>query len=91
MYPHYNDLEHGFTYNGHTYIAFFVMLSLAVTFGIYRRFKITDVAGAYVAPLFFLATYQCRAGSLFERWCLLHSSHLLRTAGILGTLTAGKT
>ena len=53
IYPHYNDLEHGFTYNGHTYIAFFVMLSLAVTFGVYRRFKITDVASAYVAPLFF--------------------------------------
>ncbi|MEM7187929.1 MAG: M20/M25/M40 family metallo-hydrolase, partial [Bacteroidota bacterium] len=50
-YPHYTELEHGFTYNGHTYIAFFVMLSLAICFGIYRRFKITNVAGAYVAPL----------------------------------------
>lgn len=53
IYPHYNELEHGFTYNGHTYIAFFVMLSLAISFGVYRRFKITNVAGAYVAPLFF--------------------------------------
>ncbi|MBX2828110.1 MAG: M20/M25/M40 family metallo-hydrolase [Flavobacteriaceae bacterium] len=52
IYPQYNEIDHGFTYNGHTYIAFFVVLSLAITFMVYRRFKIKDVASAYVAPLF---------------------------------------
>lgn len=53
IYPHYNEIEHGFTYNGHTYIAFFVVLSLAISFMVYRRFKFDSVASAYVAPLFF--------------------------------------
>ncbi|MEL6810057.1 MAG: M20/M25/M40 family metallo-hydrolase [Bacteroidota bacterium] len=52
LYTQYNEIDHGFTYNGHTYIAFFVVLSLAITFMVYRRFKITHVASAYVAPLF---------------------------------------
>jgi hypothetical protein len=51
IYPQYNEIEHGFTYNGHSYIAFFVMLSLAITIMIYRRFKILNIASAYVAPL----------------------------------------
>jgi len=54
IYPHYNEIQHGFTYNGHWYIAFFVMLSLAITFKVYRRFNMkTQVASFYVAPLFF--------------------------------------
>jgi len=54
IYPHYNEIQHGFTYNGHWYIAFFVMLSLAITFKIYRRFNVKNqVASFYVAPLFF--------------------------------------
>jgi len=51
LYPQYGDIYQGFTYNGHTYIAFFVVLSLAITFMVYRRFKLTHVASAYVAPL----------------------------------------
>ncbi|GAB5398508.1 MAG: M20/M25/M40 family metallo-hydrolase [Aureisphaera sp.] len=52
IYPQYNEIDHGFTYNGHTYIAFFVVLSLAITFMIYRRFGIKNVASGYIAPLF---------------------------------------
>ena len=52
LYPQYNEIQHGFTYNGHTYIAFFVMLSIAITIMVYRRFKISNVAAAYIAPLF---------------------------------------
>ncbi|MCH9661157.1 MAG: M20/M25/M40 family metallo-hydrolase [Bacteroidetes bacterium] len=52
LYPEYNEIDHGFTYNGHTYIAFFVTLSLAICFMVYRRFKITNIASAYIAPLF---------------------------------------
>ncbi|WP_114492191.1 M28 family peptidase [Candidatus Ulvibacter alkanivorans] len=54
LYPQYNEIQHGFTYNGHSYIAFFVFLSLAVTFKIYKRFGRKDlVAGLYIAPLAF--------------------------------------
>ncbi|MES2239574.1 MAG: M28 family peptidase [Bacteroidota bacterium] len=53
FYPQYNDLLNGFTYNGHSYIAAFVLLSLSICFGFYRLFapdKIT--ANHYVAPIF---------------------------------------
>jgi hypothetical protein len=52
IYPEYNEIQHGFKYNGHSYIAFFVMTSLAITFGIFRRFgKNVKIAAMYVAPL----------------------------------------
>ncbi|MEM7084756.1 MAG: M28 family peptidase [Bacteroidota bacterium] len=53
LYPQYNEIQHGFTYNGHTYIAFFVVLSIAITFMVYRRFRLDNIASAYIAPLFF--------------------------------------
>jgi hypothetical protein len=33
IYPQYNDLLNGFTYNGHAYITAFVLLSIAISFG----------------------------------------------------------
>lgn len=52
IYPEYNEIQHGFKYNGHSYIAFFVFLSLCVTFLTYRRLgKGQLLAGLYVAPL----------------------------------------
>ncbi|WP_068590393.1 M20/M25/M40 family metallo-hydrolase [Cochleicola gelatinilyticus] len=54
LYPQYNEIQHGFTYNGHAYIAFFVLLSLAILFKLYKRYSKKDfVAGLYVAPLTF--------------------------------------
>ncbi|MFK5983423.1 MAG: M20/M25/M40 family metallo-hydrolase [Flavobacteriaceae bacterium] len=54
LYPQYEEIQHGFTYNGHTYIWFFVMLTLGIIFGIYQRFsKKTNVASLLIAPLFF--------------------------------------
>lgn len=38
-YPQYNDLLNGFTYNGHDYIAAFVLLSLSVCFLMYHLFS----------------------------------------------------
>lgn len=35
-YPQYNDLLNGFTYNGHDYIAAFVLLSLSICFLMYH-------------------------------------------------------
>ena len=54
LYPQYLEIQQGFTYNGHWYIAFFVFLSLAITFAIYKKFtnKFNEPS-YYVAPLLF--------------------------------------
>lgn len=54
IYPQYNEVQHGFKYNGHAYVAFFVLLSLSLTFYFYRRFSRKEsVAAMYIAPLIF--------------------------------------
>lgn len=54
IYPQYAEIQQGFTYNGHWYIAFFVFLSLAITFAIYKKFtKKFFEPSFYVAPLLF--------------------------------------
>ncbi len=52
-YPNYNDILHGFTYNGYAYILAFVCLSLAVCFGVYHKFRKIATADLVVAPLLF--------------------------------------
>lgn len=53
IYPQYLEIQQGFTYNGHWYIAFFVSLSLCVAFVAYSRYyKDKNEASLYVAPLF---------------------------------------
>lgn len=53
IYPQYNDLLNGFTYNGHEYIAAFVLMALAISFIVYQRFSIKKLTlNHYVAPLF---------------------------------------
>ena len=54
LYPQYFEIQQGFTYNGHWYITFFVFLSLAITFAIYKKFtnKFNEPS-YYVAPLLF--------------------------------------
>jgi hypothetical protein len=52
LYPQYNDLLHGFTYNGHDYIAAFTLLSLAICFAFYQRFSFKKVTmNHYIAPI----------------------------------------
>lgn len=54
IYPQYNDLLNGFTYNGHDYIAAFTLLSLSICFAFYQIFSFKKVTmNHYVAPLFF--------------------------------------
>lgn len=54
LYPQYNDLLNGFTYNGYDYIAAFSLLSLAICFAFYQIFSLKKVTmNHYVAPLFF--------------------------------------
>jgi hypothetical protein len=53
FYPQYNDILHGFTYNGHDYIYAFVSLSLAICFLFYQNNgKRNPEMSQMVAPLF---------------------------------------
>ncbi len=53
LYPEYQDMLHGFTYNGHSYLATFVFLTLAFCFWIYAKFTSSKTAlSHFVAPLF---------------------------------------
>lgn len=49
-YPNFNDMLHGFTYNGHIYIMVYALLSLAVCFWFYHRFRKTSTPNLLVAP-----------------------------------------
>lgn len=54
LYPQYNEIQQGFPYNGHWYIACFVFLTLSITLLFYRKFsKESNQAALMVAPLFF--------------------------------------
>ena len=53
IYPQYNDILHGFTYNGHDYIYAFVSLTLAICFFFYRNeSKRNSEMNQMIAPLF---------------------------------------
>ena len=54
IHPQYNDILHGFTYNGYEYIAAFVFLNLWLLFKIYKPF-FKKYAGAdlVIAPIIF--------------------------------------
>ncbi|MGF1558534.1 MAG: M28 family peptidase [Flavobacteriaceae bacterium] len=51
VYPQYQDMLHGFTYNGHTYIAAFVSLTVSICFFCYALFKKLDPRNLLVAPI----------------------------------------
>ena len=51
-YAGYNDILHGFTYNGHQYIFEMVMFSLGISFFVYSRFKKIKLVNLMVGPLF---------------------------------------
>ncbi|MBT8305241.1 MAG: M28 family peptidase, partial [Bacteroidia bacterium] len=52
LYPEYAEMEHGFTYNGHTYIAAFIMLALAICLWVYHKFyNPKNAANLLIAPL----------------------------------------
>ncbi|MBD0779249.1 M20/M25/M40 family metallo-hydrolase [Maribacter sp. ANRC-HE7] len=52
LYPGYTDILHGFTYNGHTYIASFVLFAIATCFWSYHKFKSIETPNLLVAPIF---------------------------------------
>lgn len=51
-YPGFKDMLHGFTYNGHLYIAVYVMFSLFVCFYTYHKFRKISTPNVLVAPIF---------------------------------------
>lgn len=53
MYPGYNDMLHGFTYNGHWYILAATLFSLGSCFLVYRAFRKLGSVHLFVAPIFF--------------------------------------
>ncbi|MFK5974413.1 MAG: M28 family peptidase [Flavobacteriaceae bacterium] len=50
IYPQYEDILHGFTYNGYLYISAFVLFSVGVCFWTYHSFKKITTANLLVAP-----------------------------------------
>ncbi|MEM6684515.1 MAG: M28 family peptidase [Bacteroidota bacterium] len=54
LYPQYAEIQHGFTYNGYTYISLFALFALGIGFYSYHKFgkKITAV-NLSIAPLLF--------------------------------------
>lgn len=52
IYPQYKDIQQGFTYNGHYYIAAFVFLSLGISFLFYMRSRTENLVQNHaVAPV----------------------------------------
>ena len=50
-YPAFDDMLHGFTYNGYIYILIFALLSLAVCFAVYYKFRHISLSNLLAAPL----------------------------------------
>ncbi|MBP2833160.1 M28 family peptidase [Aquimarina sp. U1-2] len=53
IYPQYNEIQHGFTYNGYQYIAAFLLLTIGICFKMYGKFvkKTETLPSLLVAPL----------------------------------------
>ncbi|MFC5047515.1 M28 family peptidase [Aquimarina hainanensis] len=52
IYPHYSEIQHGFTYNGHQYIAAFVFLSIGICFKVYAHFTSHQTPTSFaIAPI----------------------------------------
>lgn len=53
LYPHYNEIQQGFTYNGHIYISLFISIPIAICFAVYHKFTSLDhQTSLFLAPLF---------------------------------------
>lgn len=53
IYPQYAEIQQGFPYNGHSYIAAFVLLGTAILLGVYHRYyHWANQAGLMVGQLF---------------------------------------
>ncbi|MGW9684929.1 M28 family peptidase [Flagellimonas sp. 2504JD1-5] len=50
-YPGFSDMLHGFMYNGHLYIMSFALISLAVCFWFYHKFRKLSISELLVGPI----------------------------------------
>ncbi len=65
IYPEYNDILHGFPYNGYYYIIAAVLLAIAAFFKVYSIFDNADqLPSILIAPLFFWIVI-CGAAAVF--------------------------
>ncbi len=54
IYPGYDEILHGFTYNGHAYIWAFAFLAIGICLFVYHKFhKPKNAGNLLVAPIFF--------------------------------------
>jgi hypothetical protein len=54
MYPQYAEIQHGFTYNGYTYISLYAFFALGIIFYTYHKLAQKNTpANLSIAPLFF--------------------------------------
>jgi hypothetical protein len=51
IYPGYNDILHGFPYNGHAYIVALALLALGVCFYAYHKLQVVKTPNLLVAPI----------------------------------------
>ncbi len=51
LYPQYQDILHGYTYNGRNYIGAFTLLSLTICFFLYQKFSKFETSDLMVAPI----------------------------------------
>ncbi len=52
IYPHYKEIQHGFTYNGYLYITAFVVLAIAICFKVYAKFtKNENIENLFIGPI----------------------------------------
>jgi len=102
IFPQYQDIQHGFPYNGQCYVNMFISLMLGILFFVYTKYKQKILlADLMVAPLFFLSlfnllvAFKLKGGgfliipllSLLISWAiLLFSSQITRKHLLLFTL-----
>ncbi|WGH74947.1 M20/M25/M40 family metallo-hydrolase [Tenacibaculum tangerinum] len=51
IHPQYNDMLHGFTYNGHHYIIAFIFLNIWIIFKVYNKVKNVKAQDLLIAPI----------------------------------------
>lgn len=51
VHPQYQDMLHGFTYNGYEYIIAFVFLNIWILINVYNRFKNEKTTDLLIAPI----------------------------------------
>ncbi len=64
VYPQYKDILHGFTYNGHAYIAAFVFFSIGLCFWTYQKFQKVSTPNLLV-PVILLWLVICALVNLY--------------------------